>query len=106
MFVLSVGHIIMTILTSNIPSLIFRQHIPDVRIYLVPKLHVDRESIVTILLSNPSQEAMEIQLEALNEPPSTGSVCTKKKKTVADDFRGMECSNAPSKLSVMRISVC
>lgn len=55
-------------------QLVALQHIPDVRIYLVPKLHVDRESIVTILLSNPSQEAMEIQLEALNEPPSTGSL--------------------------------
>ncbi|XP_071826231.1 dynactin subunit 4-like isoform X2 [Apostichopus japonicus] len=53
-------------------QLVALQHIPDIRIYLVPKLHHERESIVTILLSNPSQEPMEIQLEALNHPPSTG----------------------------------
>ncbi|PIK62158.1 Dynactin subunit 4 [Apostichopus japonicus] len=70
-------------------QLVALQHIPDIRIYLVPKLHHERESIVTILLSNPSQEPMEIQLEALNHPPSTGMVFGKQNLPGNTDIKGL-----------------
>ena len=45
----------------------YRHHIPDVRIFLVPKLHFEKESIVTLMLVNPVEKPTYIRMEALQD---------------------------------------
>ena len=47
--------------------LCYRHHIPDVRIFLVPKLHFEKESIVTLMLVNPVEKPTYIRMEALQD---------------------------------------
>nr|XP_054773442.1 dynactin subunit 4-like [Lytechinus pictus] len=47
-------------------QLVAIQHIPDVRIFLVPNLHYGKESIVTLMVSNPHEKKMAVRFEGLN----------------------------------------
>lgn len=55
-------------------QLVAIHHVPDVRIFLVPKLHFEKESIVTLLLVNPVEKPTNIRLEALSpgQPDDAG----------------------------------
>ncbi|XP_071479567.1 dynactin subunit 4-like [Diadema antillarum] len=47
-------------------QLVAIQHIPDVRIFLVPNLHFGKESIVTLMITNPHEKAMPIRFDGIN----------------------------------------
>nr|XP_054773924.1 dynactin subunit 4-like [Lytechinus pictus] len=47
-------------------QLVAIQHIPDVRIFLVPNLHYGKESIVTLMVSNPHEKKMAVRFGGLN----------------------------------------
>ena len=66
---LRIHHLLSLQTSSLIIDLLFfsssRHHVPDVRIFLVPKLHYQKESIVTLMLVNPLEKPTNIRLEAM-----------------------------------------
>ncbi|XP_071808815.1 dynactin subunit 4-like [Asterias amurensis] len=59
-------------------QLIALHHIPDVRIFLVPKLNLQRESVVTLMITNPVQNATRIKMEAPEKTDEANDITTAK----------------------------
>ncbi|XP_022100391.1 dynactin subunit 4-like [Acanthaster planci] len=59
-------------------QLIALHHIPDIRVFLVPKLNFQRESLVTLLVTNPVQNATTIKLESPEKTDNESDAATAK----------------------------